>query len=772
MRSGGDKATGDGAGILLQMPHEFMQTEGRKEGLALPAPGEYAVGMVFLPPADGPAERCMQELEKTVHAEGGRVLGWRRVPTDTTDIGDFARATKPQFRQVIVGAGAIPIDEFERKLYVIRRLVEKEVASWSGADYSQFYVASLSARTIVYKGMLTGTQLLKVFPDLTNPAFKVRFAIVHQRYSTNTLPAWNLAQPFRMLAHNGEINTLRGNINRMRSREAHLESEIFGVDLEKLKPVIAEGLSDSATFDAMLELLTAVGRSLPHSAMMMVPQAWGKKFHISRDLRAFYDYHSAIMEPWDGPAALVFTDARFIGATLDRNGLRPARYAVTNDGLVVLASETGVLDLPPETVFQRGRLQPGRMLLVDLNEQRIVPDREIKARISRQQPYRHWVEDNRIELRGLLVPADIPPVPEKELRRAQHAFGYTREELKMILDPMASNGQEPVGSMGNDEALSVLAKKPQLLFTYFKQLFAQVTNPPIDPLREELVMSLMGYAGRERNLLDETPEHCRQLKLHHPILTPQDMGRIRGSGNPDVASVDLDILFPADSDGAALKSALESIFNEAEHAIKEGVSLIILTDRKMYRHHAPIPALLAVSGLHHHLVRRGLRNFAGIIIETGEAREVMHFAMLIGFGANAVCPYTALSTIRNLADEEMLSQPCTPEKALDNYIAAVKKGLLKTFSRMGISTIRSFMGAQIFEAVGLDPKFVDHYFTRTSTRIGGAGINEIAEEAMARHRTAFPKQGKCPPLLDIGGHYAIRKKGASHLLTAEALTML
>ena len=769
---GGDKATGDGAGILVQMPHEFMQAEGRKEGLDLPSPGEYAVGMIFLPQAVGAAERCMRELEKTVHAEGGRVLGWRRVPTDTTDIGDFARATKPQFRQVIVGAGAIPIDEFERKLYVIRRLVEKEIASWSDTDYSQFYVASLSTRTIVYKGMLTGTQLLKVFPDLTNSAFKARFAIVHQRYSTNTLPAWNLAQPFRMLAHNGEINTLRGNINRMRSREAHLKSEIFGADLDKLKPVITEGLSDSATFDAMLELLTAAGRSLPHSAMMMVPQAWGEKFHISRDLRAFYDYHSAIMEPWDGPAALVFTDARFIGATLDRNGLRPARYAVTNDGLVVLASETGVLDLPPETVFQRGRLQPGRMLLVDLNEQRIVPDREIKARISRQQPYRHWVEDNRIELRGLLVPANIPPVPEKELRRAQHAFGYTREELKMILDPMASNGQEPVGSMGNDEALSVLAKQPQLLFTYFKQLFAQVTNPPIDPLREELVMSLMGYAGRERNLLDETPEHCRQLKLHHPILTPQDMGRIRGSDNPDVANVELDILFPADSDGAALKSALESIFAEAEHAIKEGASLIILTDRKMYRHHAPIPALLAVSGLHHHLVRRGLRNFAGIIIETGEAREVMHFAMLIGFGANAVCPYTALSTIRNLADEEMLSQPCTPEKALDNYIAAVKKGLLKTFSRMGISTIRSFMGAQIFEAVGLDPKFVDQYFTRTSTRIGGVGINEIAKEAMARHRIAFPKQGECPPLLDIGGHYAIRKTGASHLLTAEALTTL
>ncbi|MFO7821935.1 MAG: glutamate synthase central domain-containing protein [Lentisphaeria bacterium] len=587
---GGDKATGDGAGLLAQLPHEFMMTVCEKEGINVPAVGEYGVGMIFLPQDKGRAERCMQALEQVIESEGAAVLGWRDVPTDTSDIGEFARETEPQFKQVVVGCGAIPVAGFERKLYVIRRLVEKQIEAWDDADYSQFYVGSLSTRTIVYKGMLTGTQLLKVFPDLTDRRFKARFAIVHQRYSTNTLPAWKLAQPFRMVAHNGEINTLRGNITRMRSREAHLQTELFGADIEKLKPIITEGGSDSASFDSALELLTSAGRSLPHSAMMMVPQAWGEKFHMSRDLRAFYDYHSAVMEPWDGPAALVFTDGRYIGATLDRNGLRPARYAVTDDGFLVLASETGVLDLPPDKVYRRGRLQPGRMLLVDLEEQRIVPDREIKGRISRRKPYRRWVEDNRIELRGLLEASNIPPMPEKELRRAQHTFGYTREELKMILDPMASNGQEPIGSMGNDEPLSVLAKQPQLLYTYFKQLFAQVTNPPIDPLREELVMSLMSYVGRERNLLEESPEHCRQLKLHHPILTPEDIDKIRRSENPDVAAVKLDMLFPANSDGAALKSALDSLFAEAEHATKEGATLIILSDRKIYRNYAPIPA--------------------------------------------------------------------------------------------------------------------------------------------------------------------------------------
>ena len=769
---GGDKATGDGAGLLLQMPHEFMVEEAKKLGVELPGAGEYAVGMVFLPKDAGLAERCRVALEDIAKAEGARVLGWRDVPTDTGDIGQFARETEPDFEQIVLGRGDISVENFERKLYVIRRLAEKAVEQWEDDDYSQFYIGSLSSKTIVYKGMLTGVQLLKVFPDLTNPLFKARFAIVHQRYSTNTLPAWKLAQPFRMLAHNGEINTLRGNINRMRSREAHLASDLFGDDIEKLKPIVTEGLSDSATFDSVLELLTAAGRSLPHAAMMMVPEAWGVKYHMSRDRRAFYDYHSAVMEPWDGPAALVFTDARYIGATLDRNGLRPARYTVTNDGFVILASETGVLDMSPRKIQTQGRLQPGRMLLVDLDEHRIVPDREVKARISRQKPYRHWVEDNRIELRGLQAPAEAPPVPELELRRKQHAFGYSREELKMILEPMASNGQEPIGSMGNDEPLSVLAKQPQLLYTYFKQLFAQVTNPPIDPLREELVMSLMSYVGRERNLLSESPGHCRQLKLHHPILTPEDMGRIRAANDSDVTCVDLDILFPADGDGEALEQSLDAIFREAEHAILEGATLIILTDRKMDRHHAAIPALLAASGLHHYLVRKGLRTSAGIIVETGEAREVMHFAMLIGFGVNAICPYTAMSTVRYMAEEDLLGTPRDAEKALDNYIAAIKKGLLKTFSRMGISTIRSFMGAQIFQAVGLDQGFVDKYFTRTSTPIGGAGIGEIAEETLRRHRLAFPGKGEGQKLLDVGGHYAMRKGGASHLLTAESLTTL
>ncbi|MEW6719049.1 MAG: glutamate synthase large subunit [Thermodesulfobacteriota bacterium] len=772
---GGDKATGDGSGIMVAVPDTFFRQVCPGDGLYLPPAGEYAAGTVFLPTDDALAGRCAKAFERVAESEGCPVLGWRDVPVDPSVLGDLSRSTRPKIRQIFLARGKHEEDAFERKLYVIRRLVEKETASWNDADTSQFYIPSLSARTIVYKGLLTGTQLSQFYPDLGNEHFISPFAVVHQRYSTNTLPTWHLAHPFRIAAHNGEINTLRGNINRMRAREATLSSPLFGDDLRKLFPVINESGSDSAIFDNVLELLVMAGRSLPHAMMMMIPEAWGPKYRMSEDKRAFYEYHSTLMEPWDGPAAMVFCDGRYLGATLDRNGLRPARYTISRDGVIVLASETGVIDFPPDRILRRGRLQPGKMLLLDMKQRRIVPDQEIKATISRRKPYRNWVKENKIELRGLFVPPEIPPEDPEELLRKQHAFGYTDEEIKLIVSAMASQGQEPVGSMGDDAALAVLSNRPQTLFNYFKQLFAQVTNPPIDPLREELVMSLTGYLGREQNLLDETPKHCRMLRLKQPILTPEDMHTLRNSTNPDLLACDLDATFPADGDGKSLETALTRIFVQADKAIRDGATALILTDRLMGASRAPIPSLLAVAGLHHHLIRRGLRTQAAILVESGEPREVMNFALLLGYGANAICPHTVLSTIRELAESGMLENPVTPGVAVDRYITAVKKGLLKTFSRMGISTLRSFLGAQIFEAVGLGSALVDSYFTHTASRIGGIGLSEIAAETVARHRRGYPEDGRWTQrekMLDVGGVYKLRVDGEKHLWTPESIYLL
>ncbi|MEW6515632.1 MAG: glutamate synthase large subunit [candidate division FCPU426 bacterium] len=770
---GGDKATGDGAGLLLQMPDAFFRQESAKLKINLPPAGRYGVAMCFLPTEPALNRRCREALERTAQDEGLAVLGWRSVPVAADHLGEFSRATRPDIAQLFVawngGAKDAQPDALERKLYIVRRLAEKEVAGWSDADFSQFYLPSFSCRTIVYKGMLTGTQLLTFYLDLHEPVFQAAFALVHQRYSTNTLPTWSLAQPFRYLAHNGEINTLRGNVNRMRAREAQMVSELFGADLDKLKPVIVEGGSDSAMLDNALELVVAGGRSLPHALMMMIPEAWGAKYHMSEDKRAFYEFHSAFMEPWDGPAAVVVTDGRYIGGVLDRNGLRPCRYSVTKDGLIVMASETGVLEFPPDQIRQKGRLQPGKMFLVDLAEHRIVPDPEIKARIARQQPYRKWVKENRLQLRGLFEPAENPALDPDRLLRYQHAFGYNEEELKMVLAPMAGNSQEAVGSMGNDAALAVLSSRPQLLFHYFKQLFAQVTNPPIDPLREELVMSLMSFVGRQQNLLAETPQHCRQLKLHQPVLTPEDLERIRRNPRSELKTVDLDILFSPGGGGKGLERALDELFARAEAAIADGASLLVLTDRNLDAQRAPIPSLLAVSGLHHHLIRRGLRTLAGILVETGEAREVIHFALLSAFGANAVCPYAAFATVHDLAERRLLDRSLTPEEAMDAYVTAVKKGLLKTFSRMGISTIRSFFGSQIFEAVGLSSQLVERYFTNTASRVEGIGLEEIAAETAARHAAAFPPAGAPSSVLDVGGQYHLREGGEKHLWTPESI---
>jgi len=766
---GGDKSTGDGAGLLLQIPDDFFRNVFRK--IKLPPKGDYGIGMVFLPSSRDILDRCLKIFRQVIKKEGCEVLGLRSVPTDNSSIGELAASTQPEIYQLAISRGRVEQAEFERKLYVIRRQVEKEIKSLDG-DTSEFYVGSLSSRTIVYKGLLTGTQLPLFYLDLNDPLFKTAFALVHQRYSTNTLPTWNLAQPFRFLAHNGEINTLRGNINRMKAREAVMKSPLFGEDIEKIKPVIDEDGSDSAMFDNVLELLVMAERSIPHAIMMMVPEAHNREIQMSEDKRAFYEFHSSFMEPWDGPAAIVFSDGRYVGATLDRNGLRPVRYTVTRDGLIAMASETGVLDFPGSQIRSRGRLTPGKIFLVDLKQNRIVTDSEIKAKISRQKPYRRWLKNNRIEMRGLFTPSGIPPVDPDELLRKQHAFGYTTEELKMIIDPMASTGQEPVGSMGNDTSLAVLSSKPQLLFSYFKQLFAQVTNPPIDPLREELVMSLESFLGGEKNFLDENPEQCNGFKLNHPVLTIKDMVRIRKSNHPAVVAKDIDLLFPANGNGKMLENTLEALFSRAEKLINEGASILILTDKNIDRDHVPIPSLLGLSALHHYLIKKGLRNSVGIIVETGEAREVFHFALLVGFGADAVCPYLVFQTIRHMAKSNLLKKSLLPEDAMDSYITAVKKGLLKTMSRMGISTIHSFFGSQIFEAVGLGKEVIDKYFCGTISRIGGIGLDEIAEEAVARHRNAYPVKKRPKRLLEPGGEYHLRLGGKKHLWTPETIYKL
>jgi NAD(P)H-dependent glutamate synthase small subunit len=769
---GADGATGDGAGLTMNIPDGFYRASCSDVGLILPESGDYALAMMFLPVGAKKATACMRICEDLIEEEGCEVIGWREVPVRTSQLGALARESQPDIRQLFLSRGKVAREDFERKLYVIRRMIENRMEEILPEIGEDFYIVSMSARSVNYKGYMNGKDLPGFYEDLTDERFACKYALIHQRYSTNTFPSWRLAQPFRFCAHNGEINTLRGNINHMLSRESDLVSELFGDDIEKIKPIIMPGGSDSAALDNLLELLVFGGRSLPHAVMMMVPEAWGAKHLMGEDKRAFYEYHASVMEPWDGPAALTFSDGRYVGGVLDRNGLRPARYTITKDGLVVLASEVGVLDIPDENVRTHGRLQPGKMFLIDLEHNRVVPDNIIKATVSRQKPYRNWVKSNRIELRGLSVQADIPPEDPASLRRKQIAFGYSEEDLKMIIAPMAARGQEPVGSMGDDTSLAVLSSQPQLLFNYFKQLFAQVTNPPIDPLREELVMSLMRFSGKEQNLLDETPEHCRQLKLHHPVLTPEDMKRIRGAREKHLKVVEIDTLFSVQDYGGALQHALEACFNKAELAIDAGATILILTDRNMSKERAPIPVLLAVAGLHHHLIKHGKRSSASLIVESGEVREIMHFALLIGYGASAVCPHLAFSTIRSLCEDQVYEELPDSEIAADAYITAVKKGLMKTMSRIGISTIRSYFGAQIFEAVGLSKQLVDTYFCGTVSRIDGIGLDELAAETLLRYRRAFDSGITADTLLDVGGNYLARVGGKKHLLSPEAISTL
>ncbi len=763
---GADGKTSDGAGLMFQIPDAFFR---KVLPHGLPKLGEYAAGQLFLPQNPDDAAFCLQKFRQTTEAEGCIYIGERDVPVRPECLGELAAKTVPVFKQVFISHDGLSENEFARRLYLIRRSVEKSVKAVRDRDMSSFYVCSLSSRTIVYKGLVAGSQLSSFYADLKDESFSVSFCIAHSRYSTNTLPTWRMAQPFRYVAHNGEINTLRGNVNHIKALESGLASSAYGADIEKIKPVIDETGSDTMIFDNVLEMLALTGRSLPHAMMMMVPEAFGDKFVMSEDKRAFYEYHAALMEPWDGPAAMLYTDGRsYIGGLLDRNGLRPCRYTVTKDGYVIMASESGVIEVAPQNVRCQGKLTPGKMFLVDLRQKRIVSDSEIKGKISRQSPYRHWVRDNRIQLHNLYAPNRFETLDPEKLKERRAVFGYNDEELKIILNPMASNAQEPVGSMGFDAPLAVLSKRPQVLFNYFKQQFAQVTNPPIDPLREEMVMSLMSFIGRERNLLTETAGHFRRLKLSCPVLEREYLAHLEQISNEDVRSKRLKALYPVKEGGKGMKAALERLTDEACEAIKGGADILILSDLDYDADNAPIPSLLAVSGLHHALIRKGVRYKAGIISETGEAREVIHMAQLIAFGANAVCPVLALDVVKAMAENGELEKSKTPEEAAASYMTAVKKGLLKCFSRAGISTVRSFWGSQAFEAVGLGDELVSEYFTGTPSAIGGAGIDEIASETAARHEQAFKK----PVETDAGGYYRLLHGAEDHQWTPAAAAKL
>ncbi|HEY7307384.1 MAG TPA: glutamate synthase large subunit [Bryobacteraceae bacterium] len=769
---GCDAETGDGAGILIQIPHEFFAREVESLGFSLPPPGEYGIGMCFLPVEPQQRLACEGLLEKTAREEGLTVLGWRDAPVQVDAIGRVARASQPYIEQLFVGRPAgLTADQFERKLFVVRKRVEALVAASDMRDKGFFYIPSFSARTIIYKGLLLAHQIGEFYNELLDPETKSALCLVHQRFSTNTFPTWQLAHPFRYLCHNGEINTVRGNVNWMNARNSVISSPQFD-DIKKLLPIIQPGVSDSASLDNAAELLTMAGRSLPHVMAMLIPEAWDADSTMSAEKRAFYEYHASLMEPWDGPAAVAFTDGRVIGATLDRNGLRPARYLVTKAGLLVMASETGVLSFPAEEIESKGRLQPGKMLLVDLEQRRIVPDEEIKHQLATRKPYGEWLAANQVTLEALPEPNRVQGSDHETVLIRQRCFGYTDEDLRLLISPMAADAQEAIGSMGTDTPLACLSDRPQSLFNYFKQLFAQVTNPPIDSIREELVMSLTSYIGTERNILSETPENCHTLKIPHPVLTNRDLEKLRRVSRGDLLASTLPTIFSAPEGEAGLKRALDGLCRRASLAIKAGYTLLILSDRGVDEEFAPIPSLLALTAVHNHLVREGTRTGVALIIESGEPREVMHYCLLIGYGASAINPYLAIETIEELAAAGELPGGITPEAAIKNYIKAVNKGLLKVFSKMGISTLQSYRGAECFEAIGLNKVLVDQYFTGTASRIEGIGLDVLAKEAVEKHSFAFRPVSDSEPELAIGGNYQYRINGERHLLNPLTVSKL
>jgi glutamate synthase domain-containing protein 2/glutamate synthase domain-containing protein 1/glutamate synthase domain-containing protein 3 len=771
---GCDPLTGDGAGILIQLPHAFLKREAEASGFRLPEPDEYGVGCVFLPRERAQRQRCMQILEDKIFGTGQRLLGWREVPVDEEVLGPMARESAPKVMQVFVGSTCSDQRTFERKLFAIRKWAERTVRESELPRKEAFYIPSLSSRTLIYKGLLLAQQLTAFYRDLDDETMVSALAMVHQRFSTNTFPTWELAQPFRTLCHNGEINTLRGNAAWMKGREQLFNGEVFGEDVRHILPTITPNGSDSATLDNVAELLLHAGRSLPHVLMMLVPEAWQNDPSMPQPKRDFYEYHACLMEPWDGPAALAFTDGKQIGGILDRNGLRPARWTITKDGLVVLGSETGVLSVAPENVERNGRLEPGRMFLVDLEEGRVVEDQEIKERISAQKPYGKWLRENKISLSEL----ETPPVPSDPGRRLplvteQRMFGYTLEDLRLLMAPMAREGLEAVGSMGTDTPLAVLSDEPQLLFNYFKQHFAQVTNPAIDPIREELVMSLKSYIGGEGNVLFELPDQAQMLEVDQPILTDADLDKLRHAHlQQQRMPPTLPMLYRTADGGIGLKAALDELCRQASLAVLHGHSLLILSDRGANAELSPVPSLLATGAVHHHLMRNGTRMKVGIIVETGEAREVHHFCLLIGYGAGAVNPYLALATVDQMVDERLIAGVTDREAARKKYIKALDKGLLKVMSKMGISTLQSYHGAQIFEVIGLSPEVVERYFTGTASRLSGIDLDLLAQECRMRHERAFPKRAPTVATLEIGGQYHHRAQGERHLWSPQAVAKL
>jgi glutamate synthase (NADPH) large chain len=769
--SGSEVNTGDGAGILLQIPDRFLRAV---VGFALPAEGSYATGIAFLPADPAKAGEAVDAVEKIAASEGLRVLGWRDLPFDDSMIGSTAAAVEPAFRQVFLAGDGLMHESLERRAYIVRKRIEHEVGSPGGEG--SVYFPSLSCRTLVYKGMLTTPQLAEFFTDLRDERVESALALVHSRFSTNTFPSWPLAHPFRYIAHNGEINTVQGNRNWMRAREALLGSEWLTGDLDRIFPICTPGASDSATFDEVLELLHLGGYELPHAMLMMIPEAWENHESMPLDQRAFYRYHSSLIEPWDGPASIAFTDGTVIGAVLDRNGLRPSRYWVTSDDLVIMASEVGVLDVDPATVVHKGRLQPGRMFLVDTAKGRIVGDDELKTRLAATHPYKQWLDASLVELDGLPYRAHELR-PHSSVIHRQQVFGYTTEELKVLIEPMARTGAEPIGSMGTDTPIAVLSSRPRLLFDYFTQLFAQVTNPPLDAIREELVTSLGGTIGPEGNLLAPDAASCRQIHLSRPIIDNDDLAKLTQIGSydgmDDFKSTTLPCLYEVATGGAGLRLALDELRRAASHAIEEGANILVLSDRNSTASLGPIPSLLAISAVHHHLIREKSRTRVGLVVEAGDAREVHHMALLIGYGAAAINPYLAFETIEDLIAEG-LTEVTDPVKAVRNYIKACGKGVLKVMSKMGISTVASYTGAQIFEAIGLSQDLVDEFFTGTVSRLGGVGLDELAREVAERHATAYPDRPteRAHRQLAVGGEYQWRREGEYHLFNPDTVFKL
>jgi glutamate synthase (NADPH/NADH) large chain len=774
--TGADPLHGDGAGLLVQIPDAFFREEMARQGVKLPKAGAYGVGMVFLPRNPAARAACTREIERAIVNEGQTVLGWRDVPVDDTSLGETARNTQPVIRQVFVGAGrgSLDRDAFERKLYIIRKSAGHAIRALGLSNSRDFYVPSFSHRTIVYKGMLLAEQVGPFFTDLSDKRFTSALCLAHQRFSTNTFPAWDLAHPFRFIAHNGEINTLRGNLNWIKSRQATIHSKLLGEDLDKVWPLIYDGQSDSASFDNALELLVMGGYPIAHAMMLMIPEAWAGNPLMDAKRRAFYEYNAALMEPWDGPAAVAFTDGKFIGATLDRNGLRPARYFITDDDLIVMSSEMGVLDIPQEKIIKKWRLQPGKMLLVDIEHGRIVSDEELKRDLATQRPYQDWLDRTQIRLEDIPTPWEIPTPDTDKLLDRQQAFGYTQEDLKMLLTPMAAAGEEAIGSMGDDAPIAVLSNRARPLYAYFRQLFAQVTNPPIDPIREQLVMSLVSFIGPRPNLLSpDSTEPVMRLEVSQPILTFEDMEKLRKASTFTQGHFKSEVLtmcYDATWGAEGMEPALAQLCADAEDAVRKGTNIIILTDRDVSADLIPIPAVLATAAVHHHLVRAGLRTRCGLVIETGSAREVHHFACLAGFGAEAIHPNLAFATLLDIRDG--LPQKVDEKEVVKRYIKAIGKGLLKVMSKMGISTYQSYCGAQIFEAVGLSQKFVDKYFTGTPTPVEGVGLKEVAEEAVRLHRLAYSDAPLYRNQLDPGGEYAYRIRGEAHMWTPDSIAKL